>query len=273
VGVRCEEEFVHGGDVNAVRVKDAFAQLPRVADAWFLGLNTTGSGNSQQITAMVNAMKAKMKPGDTFVFYLNGHGYQDSANDEVITPGDERFYLSESDYSDDMTDDTFSALFRTDEWDQVSKLFIIDTCRAGGFIGSTANGDSGDLTQLPRFALFAACDEDATSAAVYDSASGTYVGALGKALIAALNELKSQEVITFQELYDETSLQGSFLVGSDGRVQDFKDLWDDQTMVDFDLSVLTSADFDMGEVLAPEPATLSLLALGGLALLRRRGRK
>ena len=270
VGVRCEENFIHGGDVNSVRVKNAFAQLSGVDSACSLQLNTTDSDNSQQITTIVNAMKAKVQPGDTFVFYLNGHGYEDWATDEVITPGDERFYLSLLNSSDDMTDDTFSSLFQTDEWNQVNKLFIIDTYYAKSFIGNTANGDSGDLTQLPNFALFAACDEDETSVAVYDSESDTYVGALGKALIAALNEFRDQDVITFQELYDETAYQGSFLVGSSGRIQGFKDLWGDEIVVDFDLHVSTSDDFVMDSPFAPEPATLWLLAIGGAALLKRK---
>ena len=107
----------------------------------------------------------QVKAGDTVVFFYNGHGgplagYGDGGE----TPVDLGLFGSHSSTDDeilasDLSDDDLYRLFNTDKWRDVRKIFLLDSCHSGGFIGSSAS-DVGDLEKLSNFALFASALED-----------------------------------------------------------------------------------------------------------------
>jgi hypothetical protein len=284
VGVR-DSASNHGGDINAQRVANAFAELPNAQTPHMLSLSSADTGNTGLIGAEVGLIGTQVKPGDTFVFYINSHGVFDSDGDEVAvdaqddttdpshrvsTTGDERFYLSRSDSSDRVSDDGFSALFTGNEWLGVNKLFVIDTCYAGGLWGTTANGDSGDLSVLDNAALIGASREGDFSYASRDANTGLNVGNLGSAVVTAVTALSGQQNISFQQLFDEIALAGSVFEGTNGFIQSPEDNWSREVQASFNLASLSSEDFDWNYDVLPEPATLLFLVLGGLAVIRRR---
>jgi hypothetical protein len=295
VGVR-DTGSNHGGDIQAQRVKDALVnKFPsvRAGISDTVLLDTNNSGNLTFLTTKLNALRdsADVQPGDTFVFYINGHGFYDAAGDEAtvraealsgtgttLTSGDERFFLSSADPNENLTDDTFSALFVNPKWQQINKLFIVDTCFAGGLWGSTISGDTGDLSRLNRAALIAASTEQATSFAHLDPATGLNIGNLGEALIAALADPNLGNTVGFHQLFNEVRLNGlARFSGGNGRIQDIDDNWGLDVVMSFDPFSELTPDFEFALEAVPEPSVLSsvavlLLVMGQLRMTTGRGK-
>lgn len=296
VGMRDRSGKELRGDVMAERVKDAFAQIPSVKTGWLLPLDAQASDSGQnyiQIRDTIKAIRNKMNEGDTFVFFIECHGaYDHNVCDGDNYGGDERrvsaqyvkkvggvpLYLWNDTTGDeywelgnnDLFDDDFSGYFTGSEWANINKLFILDTCFSGGFAGSTEYGDTGDLSRLPRFALMAAAPETHFAGSHYDSEAGGQVGNMGAALVNALNQLKDHDSITYEDLWQLIQAEAGLYVGSTGSILGFEDGWDSEFKVDsVDMYSTMSSDFEMSLGI-PEPATVLLLALGGLAVLRRR---
>lgn len=290
VGVRDVDRITLGGDTIAGRVEAAFLGVKTVKSAQILPLSTErgGSDNYNFLVAAINEAKQMVRPGDTFILYMASHGYYsptDLTGDEApvnaqfdstdlsrrrATSGDEYFYLSKT--GTDISDDGLLSLFSGQDWASVNKLFIVDACFSGGFWGSTATGDSGDLTSLSRSALIAAAQEADFGWAHWDSSAGLYVHNLGSALVGALDALKNRDSISFQDLVEEVGSQASVYQGINGAIAgltDLKDAWGIEAPAVVDFSSTSTGDFTM-TLGIPEPATLSLLALGGLAVLMRR---
>src|SRR5262249_22537223 len=113
-----------------------------------------------------------------------------------------------------ISDDSFADLFFTPEWEKVNKLFIMDTCFAGGFWGRDPNpvrpgGD--DLHGLSRAALIGSSPESSTSTSK-PAAGGLYLGILEDALVGTLNNFGSSTPFTFQNLYDGIVARGAAFV-------------------------------------------------------------
>jgi len=304
LSIGVQGDWLSGGTM-ANRVASAFGQIGSVQRGSNVSRSLTWSGgasNDQILRDEIAAAKDRVSPGDTFVFYINCHGVYDHGHYDGLDPlsgdetpvnaqfnsilryqredttGDENLLLGE--YTDSqgnkwqsyISDDGFAALFDDPKWDSVNKLFIIDSCYSGGFAGHTDQGDSGDLSSLPRFALIAASDEADFAGSHFDLSAGGWVGNLGSSLVDALGDLTGEEWITYDELYESIHENGSFLVGSTGRLLTFDvgDNWSAEYEIEsFELGRTLSNDFAMG-VGVPEPATVGLLTVGAMALLRRR---
>jgi probable HAF family extracellular repeat protein len=290
VGVR-DNPSNHGGDISAERVRDAFSLLPGVAAGTnaILTLNTSSGNGRQALEAAVNSMRANpnLKPGDTFIFYINSHGFYDLVGDEAgvlaqndahnlthreLTTGDEHFYLGgPAGSSNNISDDDFSSLFVDSKWQGVNKLFIIDACYAGGFWRPWITGDTGDLARLNKSAVIAASSELDFSWAHLDNATGLSVGNLGSALVEALGDL-SNGTFTYQELFDAINSAGSVRYGSGtGRIQNFSDNWNIDVESSFSLYGDTTTDFSM-VIEVPEPSLAAFLMVIATALILRRTR-
>ena len=270
VGVRDPgPDFELAGDVAAGRVHDAFAQLPNVLNNELLVLNTGDSGNTWKLYNAIVSMRNLVHANDTFVFYFASHGAQPEDGDETAVlaqynsahptwrhsaKGDEMMLLSRVNNltpSDFVTDDAFSGYFRNNTiWNNVDKLFLIDTCYSGGFMGSVGTTDSGDLGTLPRAGVIAAAAEGDFGKATLDGSLGVYVHDFGNALANAVVALKDEPDLTYSDLFDQITVEGKVYNGKDGYITDIT-LPDGRTPVaiDFEPYQKLSANFVGG--LAP----------------------
>ena len=266
------------GDLDAQRVQSVLSQHPTFASAALgntssaLSLTNTASNVRLQIESALNSMQ--VNDNDTFVFYFSGHGGQRTSfsNDETAVTidgapntGDE--YLAAGSF--DLTDDYLAELFDTSKWDGVRKVFLLDACYSGGFLGDNLTADFGDLERLSNFALFAASDEDSLA---YTLASGRGLWT-ELALLPTLRdgvdftELQDGIFTLARTVYDTFEgdvlfLRGINAPGSTGAVTEFSPF------------SAASADFDGSAPLlpetVPEPTSAALLFFGVALLARRR---
>jgi hypothetical protein len=295
-------QVTHDGRWNAAGVMQGFKNmenlnLGEVEDRF---LYTSDLDSAQELAREINTMKAKVNAGDVFVFYINCHGnfrwtgkedqvdvQSDSENELYRAPstGNEYLVLSTEKYADHsemhMSDDEFSALFRDDPaWDGVKKLFIIDTCFAGGFYGSDNGSDTGDLSTVNNVAVIAASRESDQALSVgtgdrSDPDIGYAEGVLGKAVIAALAELSDWDTVTFDDLFTHIDDAQKEWYGHNGYFQERTPGSPEIAIPLLELERYATVGFDWNTEMppVPEPTTLSLLALGGLAVLRRHRRQ
>jgi len=257
VGVRDEASLL-AGDLAAQRVHSAFAQFAGVAANDLLLLDAAQSGNRQSLVEAIDVINSAIMPGDTFIFYFASHGgyYLDGdetpvqaqydANNLLArqeTTGDEYLLLCRPDAPQNMTDDDFSLMFADETWEQVDKLFVVDTSFSGGFFGAQTYGDSGDLAGLSKAALIAAAAEGNFGPSMYDSASEYYINVLGIAMADALEVLKDESKISFEQLFQQINVNGSVFNGTDGRVLGLADNWTVDTTVVFEPVLSQTEDF------------------------------
>jgi hypothetical protein len=250
----------HGGDQNAHWLVTGFSALGCVRSAETVILKTSDLGNQAKIEAAIARAQDRVRVGDTFIYYHNGHGDFEASGNEVVpapldgdnhTTGNEDLFLYRSTPrlpAEQMTDDELRAAFNNATWNAVSKLFIMDVCYAGGYWGSTVNGDTGDLATLPKTALLAASHEEKVSWATRQ-ANGYNAGDLGLATFWALKDLRATGPVDFQTLYDRTFVDGSPFFGTIGYIQDIGDNWNTPvTQGPFTLSPVTNttAGFSLG---------------------------
>ena len=269
------------GDLSAFLVNEAFQNLSQIAMTTELGMfeydpdnRLDGFETLEAINALIDGMigpDGPVKPDDTFVFYIAAHGAF-----EVPAGGDEQFVCQQTnplvppqcdDYDTDEVmilgwdgqayqDDALRAKFDTKEWDQVNKLFIIDSCMAGGYWGTTGSGDTGDFATLPKSAIIAASDE--ASFSYGEVITGlTY---LSLAIDQALSTLQDEESITFDELTQAivdaegwlldtyTDKNGDFqgIILGGGDYFDFSEFYGEPVDAEFAPMIEQTDDFNLG---------------------------
>ena len=229
VGVR-NAGVSYAGDVAAMRVHDVFEQVDGVVTNNLLQLDANVSGNRQTLITAIENIKAIILPGETFIFYIAAQAAHSLVGDELsvdaqydtragfweqrrATTGDEHFYLSAVDGADNyLSDDDFSELFVDPLWDMVNKNFIIDTPYGGGFFGGPGNGDSGDLSRLPRVSVLVAAEEADFAYMLPESGYGNFgVNTLGTSLLEPILNHRN-ESFNLDTLFTEADELGSMFV-------------------------------------------------------------
>ena len=246
------------GDAAANSVSKAFQNVAGVVFNTPLDLtayyNQDNSGNVQELTSYINYVGAKVHPGDTVVFYVNAHGafdrndisgpetpiYRQTGTQQPVTYPPVRVfnsqatsgatYLDLSGYTctlgvDSVSASTFAGYFSGTQWQQVNKLFVMDTCYAGGFWKD--DGTLQYLAALPHSAIIAASPEVLESygnlstggdlGTAFADVIGNLNGSLGS-FGDLLNKVTSQESTYFDNFNgDSTSsyVQGTIWDGSD----------------------------------------------------------
>ncbi|MEM9753984.1 MAG: hypothetical protein AAF916_11460, partial [Planctomycetota bacterium] len=164
-------------DINAMR--DAMRQTLDLDSDRRLILPDVNGGQTPNnafgsVFAELDQIKARLAPGDNFVFHYSGHGVSLRGSTQTNPAnGDEALFLGRNSFGDAvlLEDDLLVSYFASDPiWDQVDKIFVLDACHSGGFwtstpdtiaaLGREGNGSGPtDLATLPRTALLAAAPE------------------------------------------------------------------------------------------------------------------
>lgn len=259
------------GRADAAAICAAFSHLVPFDGRTILEYDVTDLTKNPQ-TEIENALDGfDVSPGDNVVFFYSGHGGGHETDGAV----DESLYVTRRADTGRVLDDELTAYFldptRRDSWRDVNKLFILDSCHSGGFW----DGEDADLSSLDHVALLAAAQElkvALTSQWSFDNRRGRFSLALADALqetdgFAAADT--NRDGLTVQELM-------SFLVGypnyQNGITGYIKDGWgEDPVTIAWEPCLNSTDDFEM--IIIPEPATLAFLALGGLAVVRRRTKR
>lgn len=285
------------GQPAAGLVKQAFSTIPGVVSNQFLPLNSNDAGNSTNNLQLLETKisNVHVNPGDTFVFYINTHGTfgrnPNEPYDEAPTPREQfnsqqqqitvtsnsetELYLSAIDPAEDLTARQFANLFQGQKWANVNKLFILDTCYAGGFWSAVSSngGTNPYLSGVLHSAVIAASPENLVSWGTIGQG-----GNLGSEVVAALKSLPNTE-LSFNDLvtdiqesavvfpYDNSELQSD---PSDGWGINFPPQTDNNftaSTTDFTLGIA-------GPTAVPEPSTVVLAVVGcvALSMFRRRRR-
>jgi hypothetical protein len=166
-------------------------------------------------------------PNDLFIFYINTHAWFDFDGDEplvqaqymsngsvvrVATTGHEYLWLGNT----GVRDDIFAAYFSTPPWTSVDKLFIVDSCYAGGFW-------TGALDQIPRSAFIGASAERDFSYAGPNN-EGFVCGLLGQAVADIAPSGTAVELFNWDAFLDSLrNRYGSFASGTSYGVQGVDD--------------------------------------------------
>jgi hypothetical protein len=210
---------------------------------------------AQQVSTLLTSMD--VKPGDNLFFYYSGHG----------TTSNGQYFLNATG-SSSISDATLASWFDNTKYNNVNKYVMLDSCHSGGFW----NGSINDLSALPKVGFLAAAS--ASGLALADTAG--YQGYFSTALAGALTLQNGFAAADTQHdglTYDDIQayMSNNYLFSGDGNVTGY--VKDDPTGI---ITQAWGADAIRADDLqseVPEPATASLLVLGALAILGRRGRR
>jgi hypothetical protein len=187
---------------SAVAVAQAFQDKLGVTDDRLIRLTAQNpSANVDLVTKSIIA--SSVQPGDTFIFYINCHsGAVAKGNETPYQREDQQHVTSGPSFlglggtvtspNEWITASTLSGLFSGSRWAQVNKVFILDTCYAGGYW--TGFGNVRYLSSLPHSAIIAAAPESAVSL------GGSNGGYLGQA-IATIIKNSTSTMSTQQDFY------------------------------------------------------------------------
>ena len=257
-------EIKVNGIADAYAIKAKFDALMGLTDTRMLNYAVLDilSNPWSDITGVLNEYTKVVKPGDNLIFFYSGHGSgseTDPSVDESLAPT-----LLARIVDDDLAG-WFLDASRRDKWADVNKLFILDSCYSGGFW----NGEDADLSALDRMALLAASSEMGLAASNPDAdCQGYFSLALAEGLEKVGRWARAdtgKDGLSVQDLLDWLNSYPGYPSEITGYL---KDGWsDDLVTLQWGVTGTVSPDFDM---VVPEPASLLLLALGGLVLLRCR---
>jgi len=270
---------------TAQKVATTFQKsLPGYAGSSFL---TTGVSNIDitvdQVSTEIGRLKKLLKPGDTLITYIAGHGgpVANTSDETTKTAADEAIALGEHTY---VTDDQLAAMLSG--MPEVKKLTFLDACKSGGFWGNNSPSDSGDLEKLEKSAMFAAALEDGdTHATIFshegffslELIAGTELQKDGYAL-ADTNKDRNISIDELDRWFLSKPLRGGGPVS--GVVMGAGDIVDDVYAhtqrvnlynLDPNEGLMSGTAPDVGALPVPEPATVYFMILGiGIVLFRRR---
>lgn len=271
---------VHGG-LDAAGVHGAMSQLSGAGTQTQLVYDLDGSGNNPQLDVyhQIKAMAAPgvMRSGDTFVFFYSGHGVGGAQMQESL------LIQSNGSTTGLVTDENLTRWLNEDPvWREVNKLFVLDCCNAGGF-GSGDDWLDGldpdpdpthNVMGLPRTALIALAGETESAGTMPDGRGWLAVD-LEAALALDVDGLPVADAdnngLSFEELT-------SFLHFREAsRTADYEGYlkgYGDAPQLFSPVRYTSARTDDFGIVVAvPEPASIAILAVGGVGLLVRRRRR
>jgi len=232
--------------------------------------DTNGEFAKQQIEEALDEMR--VRSGDTIAFYFAGHGghmYGEPNDvDERPINGNVQDESAMVTQEWELSDDYLTGLFNTSKWNGVKKVFMLDSCFSGGFENGQDSRSFGDLDQLDDYCLLAAATEEGFTFYNDISGQGYWTTMVLAPWILAGFETFSSFDIWMNEMRDEleSTLGGMMLPISSETYPEPGSLME----FSYDPYASASPDFMRDEPLfVPEPATLLLLAVGGLTLLRR----
>ncbi len=156
-GVNFTDGSLSGGSAASM-VSGAFTNVAGVVDNTAISLSSSQSNNGQALLTNISAMAANVHSGDTCIFFITSHGQHSSLqNGEeapistqkdvnmMITAGTTSsptdLYLSDG--GSFLSGATLAKAFSSANWVGVNKLFVVDSCYAGGlWFGPSATGGS-----------------------------------------------------------------------------------------------------------------------------------
>ena len=148
------------GDLIAKEVYEKFSNLDNV-EYRMLITDENKAVTQSRISAEINKIKEKIKPGDVLFIYIVGHGSNIGGDGKETTENtcDESVWLSDWPLSDKswLTDDELTTMLS--DMNDVEKWVFLDFCFSGGFWGNSNDSDIGDLEKLNRISLTAVASE------------------------------------------------------------------------------------------------------------------
>lgn len=148
------------GDLDAQNMFDAFSDnIPNFEAGTVLTAKESDGGiTTAQVEQAIDNLGNQMEEGDKFIFYAASHGNSDSTGIETtLTPGDDYVNLTSNTF---LYDDQLTSFLDGDDWDDIEKWVLLDSCHSGGFWGDDNTNDIGDLEKLANICLFAGAAED-----------------------------------------------------------------------------------------------------------------
>ena len=232
------------GDLDVDHVA---SQLNWAADVIVLKYQWEGSNSvAGDIQSAASSFAAKVKPGDSFIFYYSGHGTGGSGYgvQDFINPVQGAGYQ----------DNSLTAVFADSHYTDVNKFFLIDSCHSEG-IWNNDTPDDRDLQTLSKISFLASSSEDGVAYSDSDL-NGTSV--FTNAILPVLTP-----TATFGSLLTSATAASGEVTGylkDDGYGTG---IWNPvgRTSSDFDL------DNPLGGRAVPEPAALVLILAGAAAAL------
>jgi hypothetical protein len=272
------------GIAAAVNLQDTFddrRRFPDTTDTTSLQLHSVDAHNLGLFKTALGDLAERVGPGDTVILSFASHGdsdktgteppcltcyKDDTGNIQYEWRTGQEYVLLSPDEGDRLYDLDLLAMLKESPFNKVKKIVILDCCRSGGFGPDLAAG-------LTDIAVLAACTEGGFTYAASDGTclfTDTIISGLTKSGNYFRADLNHDGVLTLVELeiYVNAYAFGD-LIGQEVSLMEL--LGGTVPFTGINMVSFTSPDFD-GVIGAsmPEPGTLMLLALGGLALLRRR---
>jgi hypothetical protein len=288
------------GDSAAGAVSTALGSLPGVVADTPLSLTAAyGANNSENVALLESAIADEnVHPGDTFIFYINAHANPNGppwSSPSTNINGVTNLSLGSSVTNKGETIDaaTFAGLFSGAKWNDVNKLFVMDTCSSMGFWEGSDPAEL-YLSGLPKSAIIAACPEGQESAWHSPFPDGYSGGDLGHAFVEAINDLNTtggtfnvtqlESLTYFEEQQDDAYWQSEGLPDSDNYQYDANGFAEGGSagvygqplpnLLPDSVTGGATSDFQLGLMgIVPEPASITMVVgILGFALARRRRR-